>query len=235
MCERLGPREIRVLPSTFQQEERMPVSTTSRPRLAASSQPDSARGDRLSERRLAALVAAARAGDRAAVATLVEHFDPVVRGIARSYRLQPADVEDVAQAAWIDLLEHLDRIRCPEALGGWLSTVTRRRVMRMLQSGSRELLTEDPRASLRSPDDDPPARLLAAERQSVLADAVAQLPDRPRRMMTVLLADPAIDYSEISKLLSVPIGSIGPTRARSLSRLSRDGRLCALHRADIAA
>ena len=213
----------------------MPLDTTSRPRLAASHQPDSARGDRLSERRLAALVTAARAGDRAAVASLVEHFDPIVRGIARSYRLQPADVEDVAQATWIDLLEHLDAIRCPAAVGGWLSTVTRRRVMRMLQSGSRELLTEDPRGSLRSPDDDPPARLLAAERQSVLADAVAALPDRPRRVMTVLLADPAIDYSEISALLSVPVGSIGPTRARSLTRLSRNGRLCALHRADIAA
>ena len=209
----------------------MPASTTTRP------QPDSsnARGERVSERRLAALVSAARAGDRAAVARLVEHFDPIVRGIARSYRLQPADVEDVAQATWIDLLEHLEAIRCPEALGGWLSTVTRRRAMRMLQSGSRELLTDDPRASLRCPDDDPPARLLAAERQSVLADAVAELPDRPRRMMTVLLADPAIDYNEISKLLSVPIGSIGPTRARSLSRLSRNGRLCALHRAGVAA
>src|SRR4051812_26260193 len=101
-------------------------TTTARPRSAAPTQPDATHA-RVSERRLAALVSAARAGDRAAVARLVEHFDAMVRGVARSYRLQPADVEDVAQATWIDLLEHIDAIRCPAALGGWLATVARRR------------------------------------------------------------------------------------------------------------
>lgn len=220
--------------------------TSTRPRPAdPSPQPSAARSrthppqpppGRVGERRLAALVDGARAGDRGAWARLVEHFDPVVRGIARSYRLQPGDVEDVAQATWLDLLENIGAIRRPEALPGWLATVTRRRVMRLLQTGSREVLTDDPRAICgAADDDDPPARLLAAERHAVLADAVASLPDRPRRMMTVLLADPAIDYHEISALLRVPIGSIGPTRARSLSRLSRNGRLCALHHADRAA
>ncbi|MCA1657372.1 MAG: sigma-70 family RNA polymerase sigma factor, partial [Actinobacteria bacterium] len=61
------------------------------------------------------------------------------------------------------------------------------------------------------------------------------LPDRPRRVMTVLLSDPAIDYHEMSTLLRMPIGSIGPTRARTLSRLSRDSRLCAMRAADRAA
>src|SRR5215207_9082052 len=117
-------------PKDRDQEERMPTSTATRPRLAASTPSDGtpANGERVSERRLAALVNAARAGDRAAVAQLVAHFDPMVRGIARSYRLQRADVEDIAQGTWIDLLEHIDAVRCPAAMGGWLATVTRRRV-----------------------------------------------------------------------------------------------------------
>jgi RNA polymerase sigma factor (sigma-70 family) len=182
------------------------------------------------------LVCAARNGDRTAWSQLFEHFEPVVRGIARSFRLQPADVDDVVQGTWIELLDHIDAIRRPEALPGWLATVTRRRALRTLQVGARECLTDDLRTLMGSDDDgDPQAQVIAAERQAALADAVAELPDRPRRVMTMLLCDPAIEYHEISTLLSVPIGSIGPTRARSLSRLSRNGRLCALHRAGLAA
>jgi hypothetical protein len=33
------------------------------------------------------------------------------------------------------------------------------------------------------------------------------------------VADPPISYREISRLLDIPIGSIGPTRARCLERL----------------
>jgi hypothetical protein len=46
--------------------------------------------------------------------------------------------------------------------------------------------------------------------------------------MTVFVAHAADDYSQVSELLSMPIGSIGPIRARSLARLSRDRGLIAL-------
>jgi hypothetical protein len=47
--------------------------------------------------------------------------------------------------------------------------------------------------------------------------------------MTLLLVEPPRDYGEISRTLSMPIGSIGPTRARSLARLARDPQLRALN------
>jgi len=37
----------------------------------------------------------------------------------------------------------------------------------------------------------------------------------------MLAAEPAISYKEISLTLDMPIGSIGPTRARSIERLKR--------------
>jgi DNA-directed RNA polymerase specialized sigma24 family protein len=40
-----------------------------------------------------------------------------------------------------------------------------------------------------------------------------------------MLTEPDASYAEIAATLELPIGSIGPTRARSLSRLRRDGRL----------
>jgi DNA-directed RNA polymerase specialized sigma24 family protein len=38
----------------------------------------------------------------------------------------------------------------------------------------------------------------------------------------MLVADPQPSYEEISAALQMPIGSIGPTRARSLERLRRE-------------
>jgi hypothetical protein len=37
----------------------------------------------------------------------------------------------------------------------------------------------------------------------------------------VLIADPAPSYQQVAASLQIPIGSIGPTRARCLSRLRR--------------
>ena len=37
--------------------------------------------------------------------------------------------------------------------------------------------------------------------------------------MTLLMEDPPVSYAEISDELGLPIGSIGPTRARCLAKL----------------
>ena len=174
------------------------------------------------------LVHAAREGDHAAWTALVRRFDRNLRAIARSYRLAPTDVGDVVQTTWLNLLENIGDLREPAAIAGWLVTTTRRNAMRRLQVQVREQLTDDPRLGDRPDTDGPEARLLAAERRDVLAHAVATLPDRHRRLMTVLASRPALGYDHVSELLSMPIGSIGPIRARSLARLSRNPHLRAL-------
>jgi DNA-directed RNA polymerase specialized sigma24 family protein len=40
----------------------------------------------------------------------------------------------------------------------------------------------------------------------------------------MLMAEPAPSYAEISAALAMPVGSIGPTRARALNRLRREAR-----------
>jgi hypothetical protein len=46
--------------------------------------------------------------------------------------------------------------------------------------------------------------------------------------VSVFLTQPALGYREIGELISMPTGSIGPIRARSLARLARDTRLRAV-------
>ena len=103
--------------------------------------------------------------------------------------------------------------------------------MRRLQVPAREQLTDDPRLGDRAETEGPQERLLAAERGDVLARAVATLSDRHRKLMAVLATQPALDYDRVSEVLSMPRGSIGPIRARSLARLSRNPHLRALHEA----
>jgi RNA polymerase sigma factor (sigma-70 family) len=180
------------------------------------------------ERELVELVLAARAGDSSAWTKLIDRFDRILRSIARSYRLAPEDVDDVVQATWLDLLQDIERLREPAAIAGWLATATRRKAMRLLQVRVREHLTDDPGVSDRPDLHGPEASVLASERRAVLARALATLPDRHRRLMTLLLTQPMLDYREISDRLAMPVGSIGPIRARSLARLSRHPQLRAL-------
>jgi hypothetical protein len=50
-------------------------------------------------------------------------------------------------------------------------------------------------------------------------DGLAELPTAQRNLLLLLAADPQPSYRQISMILDMPIGSIGPTRARSLARL----------------
>jgi RNA polymerase sigma factor (sigma-70 family) len=172
-----------------------------------------------------ALVAAARAGDDAAWRALVARFERRLREVVRSYRLSAADVDDVLQTTWLRLFSHLGQIREPTAVGGWLATTARRECLRLLQGPIREQLSDDPDLGESREQDGPETELLAAERRAVLDRALATLPERHRRLMTMLASDAAPDYEHISQALAMPVGSIGPIRARSLARLLRHPEL----------
>ena len=180
------------------------------------------------DRELVRLVRSAAAGDGRAFATLVARFDRPLRSIARSYRISGWDVDDVVQATWLQFLEHGDKLREPAAVGGWLATTARRYCLRMLQGNVREVLVDDPAANETGCDGLLDAEVLAAERRAALDASLARLTDRQRDLMTLLLDEPELSYEEVGRRLGLPVGSIGPTRARSLSRMRRDTGLRAL-------
>jgi len=68
------------------------------------------------------LVARARIGDQQAWNALVDRYAPLTWSICRRYRLSDADAEDVSQTVWLQLADHLDAIREPAALPGWLAS-----------------------------------------------------------------------------------------------------------------
>jgi RNA polymerase sigma factor (sigma-70 family) len=190
---------------------------------------DAAHADRLAARRrlpadageLERLVLAASSGDTAAWSTLVQRFAMRLRTVVRGYRLTPQDAEDVVQTTWQRLLEQIDSVQQPRAIGAWLETTARRESLHVLRAKRRECPTDHEELAL-----DPVAavaeqRLVASDNGAALAQAVTSLTPQQRRLLAMLFADPAPSYDEISRTLGIPIGSIGPTRARMLTRLRR--------------
>jgi RNA polymerase sigma factor (sigma-70 family) len=127
-------------------------------------------------------------------------------------------------------VEQLGNLRVSAALPGWLATTTQRECLRVLRAARRYDLTISPEDSPVSPDQTDAMieeEILAAELNAALRAAFADLPARCRQLLSMLLSDPPLAYTEISATLSVPIGSIGPQRGRCLERLRRSPQLAA--------
>lgn len=170
------------------------------------------------------LVTAARRGERQAWNALVERYRPLVRAVAAGYRLNARDVEDVDQTVWLRLVENLDRIREPRALPKWLITTAANESRRLTRTGQRTLLIgvlddsqheEHWAAQNTAPD----TELLRRELAETVQQGLAELPAAQQRLLSLLAGERRLSYREVSRILAIPVGSIGPTRARGLARL----------------
>lgn len=177
-----------------------------------------------------ALVTRAVNSDQDAWNDIVERYAPLVWSICARYRLNDQDIEDVGQTVWLLLVEHLGKLREPAALPGWLATTTHRECQRALTTARR---TEGAGTKL----DDAllvvdaaviEQEILAAERNTALRLALRDLPPRCQQLLAMLISDPPRSYAEISATLQIPVGSIGPQRARCLERLRRSAALAGL-------
>lgn len=175
------------------------------------------------------LIEAARGGDERAWDLLVERFIPMVYAIIARHRLSRADADDVNQTVWLRLVEHLNKIREPKAVSGWIATTTRNECIQTIR-GHRRTVPVDPldNHSLdESRDSAVDEGLLQAERRQVLREALDALPAERRALLLLLIADPPLSYRHISKRLSLAIGSIGPLRSRALDQIRQNPKVCA--------
>jgi len=169
-----------------------------------------------------ALVARAGQGEQSAWDEIVERFAPLVWSICRRFRLSEVDAHDVGQNVWLRLIEYLPSLREPAALPGWLATTTRReciRVQRVSWQNDKQLT--EPEFDL--PADEETTQvdrwIIAQERDSALRTAFAELGQRCQDLLALLMRDPPLSYASISADLTIPVGSIGPSRARCLDQL----------------
>ena len=177
-----------------------------------------------------ALVTRASGGDQDAWYKLVDRYAPLVYTICARYRLSNHDIEDVGQNVWLLLVEQLGKLREPAALPGWLATTTARECLRVVTATHKsERMGTGLDDSVMFVDDAAiDEEILVAERNAALRAAFTELSARCQQLLSMLISDPPRSYAEIHAEIGIPVGSIGPQRARCLDRLRRSSAFSGL-------
>lgn len=165
------------------------------------------------------LVLACLQGQQAAWDALVERYERLVYSVALKSGIAPADADDVFQAVFISLFRNLESLKDESRVSAWLITTTYRESWRVAKrrqkAGSDEIAREEPAAPC---SDD----VEALERQQIVRQALMELGGPCQTLLTALfLGKDEVRYDAIARELGIPIGSIGPTRARCLKKLEK--------------
>jgi RNA polymerase sigma-70 factor (ECF subfamily) len=156
------------------------------------------------------LVARVRDGDERAFEQLVESLYPSMVAMARVYVRSAAAVDDVVQEAWLGVLKGIDRFEGRSTLRTWVlqivANIARTRAVRDSRSVPFSSLSDEDAGPtveperFRGPDDAypghwwsyptdwrsvPEQKLLSDEALQVVKDAIEQLPERARLVITL--------------------------------------------------
>lgn len=159
----------------------------------------------------AALVEAARGGDRDAFGDLVGRYQDRLFNTMVRIAGNRDDAADAVQDAFVQAYVKLDAFRGESQFFTWLYRIamnvalTRRRRRRPAQSldAAKETAGEEPIDAAQSPDD----RLQADERAEQVHSALAELNDQHRKIL-VLREMEGCSYEAIAEILELPVGTV---------------------------
>ena len=166
------------------------------------------------------LIRACRTGDARAWERLLDKYERLVFSVSLKYGLTTEDAADVTQITFTILIQNLDSLPDGIRLAPWLATVARRHTWRFLARYRREAV---------NPEED----LAGTETLGETVDhserwelfewlhyGLSTLDERCRKLLYALYLDmKEPSYAQVADQLKMPVGSIGPTRARCLEQM----------------
>jgi RNA polymerase sigma factor (sigma-70 family) len=163
--------------------------------------------------------------DSRAWSELVDRFQNLVYSVPRRYGLNEEDAADVFQNTFQALLRNLDRIESARTIPKWLAVTASRESLRIKRISAKSMGAEDRGLDLDTVVDyeerSAEENAIHAERSDLLRRHTQSLNDRCRDLLTMLYLEDEPSYQEISEKLNMPVGAIGPTRARCLEKLRK--------------
>jgi RNA polymerase sigma-70 factor (ECF subfamily) len=173
------------------------------------------------------LVAACARGDQEAWRRFCAQYQPLITAAAKR-ALVKFGVQDelVAQDAAAEVLAYLlkDDCRALKAFEGrsslatWLRVVARRRAIRSQRRVQPDVLAEP--GALRAGGPSPSEEAHVSERQQVVRQQLAKLPDRDRLALQ-LFYEGGRSYQQVAEALDLPPERIGTLLARARERLAK--------------
>ena len=171
------------------------------------------------------LIRACRAGHAPAWERLLDKYERLVFSISLNYGLTTDDAADVTQITFTILLQNLDTLPDGIRLAPWLATVARRHTWRLLARSRREAV--NPEEDLAG--NESVGGSVDYSEQWELAEwlnyGLNTLDERCRQLLLALYFDAEQpSYTQVAEHLKMPVGSIGPTRARCLEHMRQNLR-----------
>jgi RNA polymerase sigma factor (sigma-70 family) len=173
------------------------------------------------------LIRRCRQGSAGAWRQVLKKYERLVYSIPLRYGLSRDDAADIAQITFTILIQSLDGLSEDSHLGPWLVTVARRHTWRLLERNRRESASE----RRESADVAESAVLLGkSDADSIehweltewLDAGLSKIGASCRELLLALYFQPeGSSYAEVAARLGMPIGSIGPRRARCLKSLKQ--------------
>lgn len=178
------------------------------------------------------LIAACLSGDLTAWDLLITRYSGLIYALTLRMGLSRTDAEDVFQNVSLRLYQNLSTLRDVDRLSTWLSVTTRNECAsfyRKRRGTSLESELPDPLRSMEkgkplgaSSAPGPEETALALELQFLVRECLHYLPPQCGQLLSLLyMEDPPCSYAEVADRMNMPIGSIGPRRARCLQQLEK--------------
>ena len=172
------------------------------------------------------LIAACLAHEEGAWAEMVRRFANLIYSTILRTDLPTEEVEEAFQASIVAIHQQLPGLRDSHRLVPWIIGISYRQAINRIRARRRESVSAISHAMLEAsglvPElaDLPDGQRLRLERSHQVQVALDRLPDRCRSLLhSLFFEDPPPEYSEIAERDGIPIGSIGPTRARCLDKM----------------
>lgn len=167
------------------------------------------------------LLQACLAGDQGAWSALVARYQRLIFSIGLRQGLTADDCADLVQNVLTIVLRRLETIQDQERFSAWLITTTKREAWR---AHRRDVPTDDlDTVDLEDERPLPEDEVMGWEQAALVRGAVDRLNETCRKLVAALFFEHrTVSYAELAEELDMPVGSIGPTRARCFGKLATE-------------
>lgn len=168
------------------------------------------------------LIKACLAGDEFAWEELLAKYGRLIYTIPLRFDLPRHMADEIYQETCLILLKKMHTIQDRTCLQSWLVTVTKRLCLQYLQSPVSPASLDDLLQSAIADDNCEEQMLIAVEHEIVREAMAALEPQCNQLLRELFFEDSPRSYADIAQKFKMPLGSVGPTRARCLAKLKEE-------------
>lgn len=171
---------------------------------------------------LAALVAAAQQGDREAFGLLAEQYERAVFATALKRLRNYAEAQELTQEVFVQALRKIAQLREPEALGGWLRSITvRMAINRQVRRGPQFSAEPESLSNQFVEDETPLGSALREERRQQVHDGLERLGPIDRATLEAFYLE-GQSLIQMSDTFASPVGTIKRRLHVARKRLAKE-------------